>query len=90
MDKQPIPDANSRSNSNALNKETVVPSAATEVLNQPRDATEEEIKTLRHVSDRIPIAAWIVILAGAAERATYFGIIAPWRTLTRRSFDLIV
>lgn len=45
----------------------------------PRDATEEEIKILPHVVDRIPFAAWAVILAGAAERFTYFGVIAPWR-----------
>ncbi|MCJ1265026.1 peptide transporter ptr2 [Lobaria immixta] len=79
VDNEHVAEANTRSNSTALKKETIVPSVATEVINQPRDATEEEIKTLRHVSDRIPTAAWIVILAGAAERATYFGIIAPWQ-----------
>ena len=47
---------------------------------QPRDATEEEIESLPHVTDRVPVAAWVVVLAGAAERSTYFGIIAPWRT----------
>ncbi|KAI1908922.1 peptide transporter ptr2 [Ophidiomyces ophidiicola] len=45
----------------------------------PRDATEEEIKTLPHVIDRIPFAAWAVIFAGAAERFTYYGVIAPWQ-----------
>lgn len=46
---------------------------------QTRDATDEEIDSLPHVMDSTPTAAWIVVLAGAAERFTYFGIIAPWR-----------
>ena len=69
-------------NSIALNAEKIVPLDALESNANGRDATEDEINTLRHVTDRIPLAAWIVILAGAAERATYFGVIAPWRTLT--------
>ena len=48
----------------------------------PRDATEEEITALPHVTDKIPFAAWAVIIAGAAERFTYFGLLAPWRKLT--------
>ena len=67
--------------SDAFVTEKTTPTVVLEVDNQPRDATEDEVKTFRHINDRIPIAAWIVILAGAAERATYFGIIAPWRTL---------
>jgi hypothetical protein len=50
-----------------------------EPLLEPRDATEEEIETFQHVVDRVPWAAWIVIFAGAAERFTYFGVLAPWR-----------
>lgn len=46
-----------------------------------REATQEEIDTLPHVADRVPFAAWAVVVAGAAERATYFGIISPWREL---------
>lgn len=49
---------------------------------QPRDATEEEIESFPHVVDRVPWAAWIVIFAGAAERFTYFGVLAPWRGFT--------
>jgi hypothetical protein len=46
---------------------------------EDRDATEEEINTLPLMVDKIPVAAWIVIVAGSCERFTYFGIIAPWR-----------
>lgn len=46
---------------------------------QPRDATASETSLYPHITDKIPLSAWIVILAGAAERACYFGIIAPWQ-----------
>lgn len=44
-----------------------------------RDATEEEIKTLRHVVDRIPRTVWIALMIGAVERFTYYCITPPWR-----------
>ena len=46
---------------------------------QQRDATEDEIETLPHIRDKLPFVAWVVIIAGAAERFTYFGLMAPWR-----------
>lgn len=71
-----------------LNSEKISPPVPPIENDQRRDATDEETKTLRHVNDRIPAAAWIVILAGAAERATYFGIIAPWRKLLCQSSNV--
>jgi hypothetical protein len=44
-----------------------------------RDATQAEVDSLPHIADTVPFTAWAVILAGAAERFTYFGIISPWR-----------
>ncbi|KAL8836194.1 MAG: hypothetical protein Q9176_006455 [Flavoplaca citrina] len=78
-DKENIPQSDSTPNSTVPNTEKSVPAQNLELGSHPRDATEDEVATLPHVTDRIPIAAWIVILAGAAERATYFGVIAPWR-----------
>ena len=52
---------------------------------ESRDATNEEFETLAHVTDDVPFAAWAVIFAGAAERFTYFGLIAPWRELVLHS-----
>ena len=49
----------------------------------PRDSTEDELKSLPHVVDRIPLRAWIVIIAAASERFTYFGVMAPWRWFPR-------
>jgi POT family proton-dependent oligopeptide transporter len=45
-----------------------------------REAMEDDIKTLRHVVDYIPRRVWIAALVGAAERFTFYGITAPWRT----------
>lgn len=45
----------------------------------PRPPTDHELSTLLHVVDNIPFSAWAVILFGAFERFTYFGIIAPWQ-----------
>lgn len=58
---------------------------------QPRDATPSETSLYPHVTDKIPLSAWIVILAGAAERACYFGIIAPWQNYLQnpRSHDAV-
>lgn len=44
-----------------------------------RDATEDEIKTLPHVVDSIPLVVWIALVAGALERFTYYAVTAPWR-----------
>lgn len=81
-DKENITRTDSTSNPIAPDAEKDVPPHTLERGLSPCDATEDEIATLRHVTDRTPLAAWIVILAGAAERATYFGVIAPWRLWT--------
>ncbi|KAI4097054.1 MAG: hypothetical protein LQ339_006848 [Xanthoria mediterranea] len=78
-DKENITRTDSTSNPIAPDAEKDVPPHTLERGLSPCDATEDEIATLRHVTDRTPLAAWIVILAGAAERATYFGVIAPWQ-----------
>jgi hypothetical protein len=59
---------------------TLEPGNATSTTEfERRDATEEEIQTLRHVVDTIPRVAWVALMIGAAERFTYYGITAPWR-----------
>jgi POT family proton-dependent oligopeptide transporter len=45
----------------------------------PRDATEDEIRTLPRVVDKIPVAAWAAALVGSAERFSYYCIISIWR-----------
>ncbi|MCJ1250448.1 hypothetical protein MMC30_007676 [Trapelia coarctata] len=73
------------------NDATAVPSITapihTDTRQERRDATEEEIKTLRHVVDNIPTPVWIALFVGAAERFTYFGITAPWQNYMQNSLD---
>jgi hypothetical protein len=37
------------------------------------DVTHDELKTLRHVSDSLPLAAWLVVFVEFAERWSYYG-----------------
>ncbi|KAG5637809.1 hypothetical protein H0H81_003141 [Sphagnurus paluster] len=37
------------------------------------DVTEHELATLRHVADRLPYTAWLVVIVEFAERWTYYG-----------------
>jgi POT family proton-dependent oligopeptide transporter len=41
--------------------------------------TEEELATLRTVSDRLPLAAWSVAIVELGERFTYYGITGPFQ-----------
>ena len=45
----------------------------------PRDASEEEIRGLRHVVGEIPTTTWIVALTGAASKFAFYGLTVPWR-----------
>ncbi|KAK4155284.1 putative peptide transporter ptr2 [Chaetomidium leptoderma] len=45
----------------------------------PRDATDEEARTLPRVVDRIPAAAWAAALVGSAERFSYYAIVSIWQ-----------
>jgi proton-dependent oligopeptide transporter, POT family len=47
-----------------------------------RDATEEEIASLRHVVDKLPRKVWVSLLVSGAERFTYYTISTPWRKST--------
>ncbi|KEZ41454.1 hypothetical protein SAPIO_CDS7590 [Scedosporium apiospermum] len=65
-------------------------SSETDDFQGQRDATQEEIDSLPHVADKLPFAAWAVILAGAFERFTYFGLIAPWHIWLGRFKTLMI
>jgi POT family proton-dependent oligopeptide transporter len=44
-----------------------------------RDATEEEVKELRHVVDSVSMAVWVALIANATERFTFYAVTTPWR-----------
>ncbi|KJX98403.1 MFS peptide transporter Ptr2 like protein [Zymoseptoria brevis] len=47
--------------------------------NDLSDATSEELRTLRHVADRLPRKVWIALAAGGAERFTFYVVSTPWQ-----------
>lgn len=52
-----------------------------------RPATEEELKTLRHVRDHIPVRVWIVATIAAAERFTYWSTQVTWQNFIQHGPD---
>ncbi|KAK3324467.1 hypothetical protein B0T19DRAFT_464553 [Cercophora scortea] len=52
-----------------------------------RPATEEEIKTPRHVRDRIPMRVWLVAIIAAAQRFTYWSTQVTWQNLIQYGPD---
>jgi hypothetical protein len=51
-----------------------------------REPTDEEIDTLRHVSDHIPLNVWLVAGISLTERFTYYGINSPFRKFSHLDF----
>jgi POT family proton-dependent oligopeptide transporter len=44
-----------------------------------RVATEDEVRDLLHVVDKIPVRLWVACLAGILERFVWYGATAPLR-----------
>ncbi|CAH6722686.1 peptide transporter Ptr2p [[Candida] jaroonii] len=43
------------------------------------EATMEDLKTLRHVSGKIPLRVWLVAIVELAERFSYYGLSTPFQ-----------
>ncbi|KAK6455845.1 POT family-domain-containing protein [Scheffersomyces xylosifermentans] len=56
-----------------------------EEQDEGRTPTEEEMKTLRHVSEKIPISCWLVAIVELAERFSYYGLSAPFQNYMQNS-----
>ncbi|KAE8340233.1 hypothetical protein BDV24DRAFT_134444 [Aspergillus arachidicola] len=54
-------------------------SGPADINDEPRDATEEEIESLRHVVDKLPRKVWVSLIVSGAERFTYYTITTPWQ-----------
>lgn len=52
-----------------------------------REPTEEEMKKLRHVSEKIPISCWLVAIVELAERFSYYGLSTPFQNYMQNSPD---
>ncbi|TVY79814.1 Peptide transporter PTR2 [Fusarium oxysporum f. sp. cubense] len=54
-----------------------------------RDATEEEIKELRHVVDSVSLAVWVALIANATERFTFYAVTTPWQNYIQNPVDSV-
>ncbi|SGZ49906.1 CIC11C00000002694 [Sungouiella intermedia] len=52
-----------------------------------REPTELEMKTLRHVSEKIPISCWLVAIVELAERFSYYGLSTPFQNYMQNAPD---
>ncbi|KAL7904102.1 PTR2 domain-containing protein [Trichoderma velutinum] len=52
-----------------------------------REATEEEVKELRHVVDSVPFIVWVALVANATERFTFYAVTTPWQNYMQNSAD---
>ncbi|KAI7763817.1 hypothetical protein LZL87_012715 [Fusarium oxysporum] len=54
-----------------------------------RDATEDEIKELRHVVDSVSVAVWVALIANATERFTFYAVTTPWQNYIQNPADSV-
>lgn len=81
--------------SSSLNKETTPEETKVASLDQYAESsieddegrfpTDEELKTLRHVSEKIPLRCWLVAIVELAERFSYYGLSAPFQNYMQNS-----
>lgn len=50
-----------------------------------REPTEAEMKSLRHVSESIPLSCWLVAVVELAERFSYYGLSTPFQNYMQNS-----
>ena len=43
------------------------------------EPTAEELNTLEHISDRIPLAAWLIVVCEFCERFAFYGLTGPFQ-----------
>ncbi|KAI9501680.1 peptide transporter ptr2 [Coemansia spiralis] len=53
-----------------------------------RWATEHDLSTMRRVGDRLPVAAFFVVLTEFCERFTYYGITGPFQNYIQNGYKV--
>ncbi|KAH6910984.1 peptide transporter PTR2B [Coprinopsis sp. MPI-PUGE-AT-0042] len=52
---------------------SLLPKEHEEIIEGSEGVTQQEFETYRHVSDKFPVAAWLVVVVEFAERWSYYG-----------------
>lgn len=74
----------------SIDKETtndIVQHEDQESQDEGRTPTDEEMKTLRHVSEKIPISCWLVAIVELSERFAYYGLSTPFQNYMQNGPD---
>lgn len=61
--------------------------SSTNEEDEGRVPTMEEMKTLRHVSEKIPLRCWLVAIVELAERFSYYGLSTPFQNYMQNGPD---
>lgn len=71
----------SKENNNSVEQTGTLSSdmEAISMEDEGRTPTLEEMKRLRHVSEKIPISCWLVAVVELAERFSYYGLSTPFQ-----------
>lgn len=51
------------------------------------EPTEEELRTLKHVAESLPISAWLVAVVELCERFSYYGMQGLFQNYIQRPLD---
>ncbi|CAF4004091.1 unnamed protein product [Rotaria sp. Silwood1] len=64
-----------------LSKRHVADPIAVELIeeNNEIEPTAEELDTLEHISDRLPLAAWLIVACEFCERFAFYGLTGPFQ-----------
>jgi hypothetical protein len=51
------------------------------------EPTEEEIHTLRHIAESLPVSCWLIAVVELCERFTYYGAQGLFQNYVQRPLD---
>lgn len=51
------------------------------------EPNQEEVRTLRHVAEHLPVSAWLVAVVELCERFTYYGMSGMFQNYIQRPLD---
>ncbi|PYI20127.1 PTR2-domain-containing protein [Aspergillus japonicus CBS 114.51] len=60
---------------------------ALDVTPDGEEPNQEEIRTLRHVAEHLPVSAWLVAIVELCERFTYYGMSGMFQNYIQRPLD---
>ncbi|PYH86863.1 PTR2-domain-containing protein [Aspergillus uvarum CBS 121591] len=69
------------------NEKAYMTEKALDVTPDGEEPNQEEVRTLRHVAEHLPISAWLVAVVELCERFTYYGMSGMFQNYIQRPLD---